>query len=145
MHGRTTSKMVSSWSLSRTIPVWDYSSHFFSKSNHFPGADQRFWPGLFSRGFNLHIVLTRTFLSCLLLLQYLDEDYRTNRVDDSLQLFTSICSNKILTNSHLILMLNKVCFFSKRISVNPQKWRSPPLLQTDVLRAKILAGIKVKK
>jgi len=55
--------------------------------------------------------------------QYLDEDYRTNRIDDSLQLFTSICSNKLLASSHLILMLNK----------------------TDVLRAKLSAGIKIKK
>ncbi|KZS98320.1 G-alpha-domain-containing protein [Sistotremastrum niveocremeum HHB9708] len=55
--------------------------------------------------------------------QYLEEDYRTNRIDDSLQLFTTICSNKLLRSCHLILLLNK----------------------TDVLRTKLAAGIKVKK
>lgn len=41
-------------------------------------------------------------------MQYLEEDPRTNRIDDSLQLFTAICSNKLLKNTHLVLMLNKV-------------------------------------
>jgi guanine nucleotide-binding protein subunit alpha len=39
--------------------------------------------------------------------QYLDEDPRTNRIDDSLQLFTTICSNELLKNLHLVLFLNK--------------------------------------
>ena len=39
--------------------------------------------------------------------QYLDEDPRTNRIDDSLQLFTSICSNRLLKNIHLVLFLSK--------------------------------------
>lgn len=30
-----------------------------------------------------------------------------NRIDDSLQLFTAICQNKLLAKSALILMLNK--------------------------------------
>ncbi|KAF8549772.1 G-alpha-domain-containing protein [Imleria badia] len=55
--------------------------------------------------------------------QYLEEDARTNRVDDSLQLFTAICSNKLLKNSHLVLLLNK----------------------TDLLKKKLEAGIKVRK
>ncbi|KAF8588004.1 G-protein alpha subunit [Ramaria rubella] len=55
--------------------------------------------------------------------QYLQEDPRTNRIDDSLQIFSQICSNKLLKKAHLILMLNK----------------------TDLLRQKIEAGIKVKK
>ncbi|KAG8214129.1 guanine nucleotide binding protein, alpha subunit [Butyriboletus roseoflavus] len=55
--------------------------------------------------------------------QYLEEDSRTNRVDDSLQLFTAICSNKLLKNSHLVLLLNK----------------------TDLLKKKLEAGIKVRK
>jgi len=55
--------------------------------------------------------------------QYLDEDPRTNRIDDSLQLFSQICTNKLLRKAHLILLLNK----------------------TDLLRQKIDAGIKVKK
>jgi hypothetical protein len=41
-------------------------------------------------------------------LQYLEEDPGTNRIHDSLQLFTSTCSNKLLKNSSMVLMLNKV-------------------------------------
>ncbi|KAI0699907.1 G-protein alpha subunit [Cerioporus squamosus] len=55
--------------------------------------------------------------------QYLEEDPRTNRIDDSLQLFTTICSNKLLGNAALVLMLNK----------------------TDLLRQKLEAGVKVRK
>ncbi|KAI0711965.1 G-protein alpha subunit [Cerioporus squamosus] len=55
--------------------------------------------------------------------QYLDEDPRTNRVDDSLQLFKQICSNPLLKRAHLVLFLNK----------------------TDLLRAKLAAGIRVNK
>ncbi|KAG8961992.1 hypothetical protein FRC03_004759 [Tulasnella sp. 419] len=55
--------------------------------------------------------------------QYLEEDGKTNRVDDSLQLFTLICSNPLLKNVHLVLFLNK----------------------TDVLKKKLAMGIKVKK
>lgn len=55
--------------------------------------------------------------------QYLEEDGRTNRIDDSLQLFTLICSNPLLKNVHLVLFLNK----------------------TDVLRRKLEQGVKVKK
>ncbi|TFK27504.1 guanine nucleotide-binding protein alpha-1 subunit [Coprinopsis marcescibilis] len=55
--------------------------------------------------------------------QYLEEDPRTNRIDDSLQLFTQICSNALLKNVHLVLFLNK----------------------TDLLRAKLDKGLRVKK
>jgi len=55
--------------------------------------------------------------------QYLEEDPRTNRIDDSLQLFTSTCSNKLLTNTSMVLMLNK----------------------TDLLKKKLQAGLMVKK
>ncbi|KAI0266676.1 G-protein alpha subunit [Gloeopeniophorella convolvens] len=55
--------------------------------------------------------------------QYLEEDPRTNRIDDSLQLFTLICSNKLLKNSSMVLMLNK----------------------TDLLKKKLQAGVMVKK
>ncbi|TFY75110.1 hypothetical protein EWM64_g8902, partial [Hericium alpestre] len=55
--------------------------------------------------------------------QYLEEDPRTNRIDDSLQLFTAICTNKLLKNSSLVLMLNK----------------------TDLLKKKLQAGLEVKK
>jgi hypothetical protein len=39
-------------------------------------------------------------------IQYLEEDPRTNRIDDSLQLFTQICSNALLKNVHLVLFLS---------------------------------------
>lgn len=55
--------------------------------------------------------------------QYLEEDPRTNRIDDSLQLFTQICSNALLKNVHLVLFLNK----------------------TDLLKAKLDTGLKVRK
>ncbi|KAG9220419.1 hypothetical protein CCMSSC00406_0003875 [Pleurotus cornucopiae] len=55
--------------------------------------------------------------------QYLDEDMKTNRIDDSLQLFTAICTNQLLKNTHLVLLLNKV----------------------DLLKKKLEAGLKVRK
>ncbi|KAF8972172.1 guanine nucleotide-binding protein [Flammula alnicola] len=55
--------------------------------------------------------------------QYLEEDPRTNRIDDSLQLFTQICSNALLKSVHLVLFLNK----------------------TDLLRSKLDRGLKVRK
>ncbi|KAH7097243.1 guanine nucleotide binding protein, alpha subunit [Auriculariales sp. MPI-PUGE-AT-0066] len=55
--------------------------------------------------------------------QYLEEDRRTNRIDDSLQIWTEICKNPALKDLHLVLFLNK----------------------TDVLRTKLEAGIKVNK
>lgn len=39
-------------------------------------------------------------------IQYLEEDPRTNRIDDSLQLFTQICSNQLLKRVHLVLFLS---------------------------------------
>ena len=44
-------------------------------------------------------------------------------MDDSLQLFTLICSSPLLKGCHLVLFLNK----------------------TDVLKKKLKAGVKVKK
>ncbi|KAI6108043.1 guanine nucleotide binding protein, alpha subunit [Pisolithus sp. B1] len=55
--------------------------------------------------------------------QYLEEDPRTNRIDDSLQLFTQICSNQLLKRVHLVLFLNK----------------------TDILRKKLELGLQVSK
>lgn len=55
--------------------------------------------------------------------QYLEEDPKVNRIDDSLQLFTSICANRIFKDVHLVLFLNK----------------------TDILREKLLNGVKIRK
>jgi len=48
--------------------------------------------------------------------QYLEEDPRTNRIDDSLQLFTSTCSNKLLKDASVVLMLNKTDLLKKKAS-----------------------------
>ncbi|THU78227.1 G-alpha-domain-containing protein [Dendrothele bispora CBS 962.96] len=61
--------------------------------------------------------------------QYLEEDPRTNRIDDSLQLFTAICSNQLLKKAHLVLMLNKVIV----------------ICNNYLLKQKLKAGIKVAK
>ncbi|KAJ7678734.1 guanine nucleotide binding protein, alpha subunit [Mycena rosella] len=53
--------------------------------------------------------------------QYLEDDPLTNRIHDSLQLLTSICTNKLLKNAQLVLLLNK----------------------TDILRKKLEAGVQV--
>ncbi|KAH6906539.1 guanine nucleotide binding protein, alpha subunit [Coprinopsis sp. MPI-PUGE-AT-0042] len=55
--------------------------------------------------------------------QYLEEDPKVNRIDDSLSLFTSICGNKIFKDVHLVLMLNK----------------------TDILKEKLAAGTVIKR
>ncbi|TFK44091.1 guanine nucleotide binding protein, alpha subunit [Crucibulum laeve] len=55
--------------------------------------------------------------------QYLEEDAKTNRIDDSLQLWTAICSNKLLQEAHLVLLLNKA----------------------DLLKKKLKAGIRIRK
>ncbi|KAF8653603.1 hypothetical protein AX16_003847 [Volvariella volvacea WC 439] len=55
--------------------------------------------------------------------QYLEEDPQTNRIDDSLQLFTQICANPLLKSVHLVLFLNK----------------------TDLLKAKLDSGLMVRK
>ncbi|KAI5119428.1 hypothetical protein M0805_009879 [Coniferiporia weirii] len=55
--------------------------------------------------------------------QYLEEDPKMNRINDSLQLFTMICSNELLKKVHLVLFLNK----------------------TDILKQKLAAGVSVKR
>ncbi|KAL5525745.1 hypothetical protein ACEPAG_7082 [Sanghuangporus baumii] len=55
--------------------------------------------------------------------QYLEEEPKMNRINDSLQLFTMICSNELLKKVHLVLFLNK----------------------TDVLKQKLAAGVHVKR
>jgi hypothetical protein len=55
--------------------------------------------------------------------QYLEEDHSVNRLKDSITLWTSICSSKLLARTQLILFLNKC----------------------DLLRRKLKRGIKVNK
>lgn len=47
--------------------------------------------------------------------QQLEEDTRTNRIEDSLQLFTNICSSQLLKKASLILLLNKVDLLQKKL------------------------------
>lgn len=81
------------------------------------------------------LVLTNT------LPQYLEEDPRTNRIDDSLQLFTQICSNALLKNVHLVLFLStpNIC--------DVECWLIQLfyLDKTDLLRSKLDIGLKVRK
>lgn len=79
------------------------SHRILSYCDHLSGTNQRIRPGV-----SLSVQLISTISESFLPFQYLEEDVRTNRLDDSLQLFTAICSNKLLKNSHLVLLLNKV-------------------------------------
>ncbi|KAG6828891.1 hypothetical protein H0H92_006397 [Tricholoma furcatifolium] len=73
--------------------------------------------------------------------QYLEEDPKTNRIDDSLQLFNAICSNKLLVKAHLVLLLNKagaIRYRSHRERGSPQKeagfWdQSPKIVSKHAL------------
>ena len=49
-------------------------------------------------------------------IQYLEEDPRVNRVDDSLSLFTAVCASKLLKGTSLVLLLNKVTQLPSRVS-----------------------------
>jgi len=55
--------------------------------------------------------------------QVLEEDTRTNRLDDSLQLWRAVVSNKLLTGVNFVLFLNKC----------------------DLLQAKLAAGVKINQ
>ncbi|CUA77046.1 Guanine nucleotide-binding protein alpha-4 subunit [Ustilago maydis 521] [Rhizoctonia solani] len=55
--------------------------------------------------------------------QMLAEDKRVNRIEDSIQLFKTVCGNKLLSNVNMVLFLNKC----------------------DLLKKKLAAGIKVSK
>ncbi|KIM43926.1 hypothetical protein M413DRAFT_17870 [Hebeloma cylindrosporum] len=63
------------------------------------------------------------FLAPLAFNQTLEEDSRVNRLEDSVQLWKDICSNKLLANANLILFFNK----------------------KDVLTATLASGVQVKK
>jgi len=63
------------------------------------------------------------FLAPLAFNQVLEEDFRVNRLEDSIYLWKEICSNPLLANSTLILFLNKM----------------------DILEANLNAGISVQK
>jgi guanine nucleotide-binding protein alpha-1 subunit len=39
--------------------------------------------------------------------QYLEEDPQVNRIEDSVQLFNQICSNRLLVKVHLVLFLSE--------------------------------------
>lgn len=58
--------------------------------------------------------------------QYLEEDPKTNRIDDSLQLWTQITSSPMLRDVHLVLFLNKVSSslttLGARACVNGFEW-----------------------
>ena len=75
-------------------------------------------------------------------IQYLEEDPRTNRIDDSLQLFTQICSNQLLKRVHLVLFLS----MSRRTHFhNVDLIDIPSIDKTDILRKKLEQGLSVSK
>ncbi|XP_062276020.1 guanine nucleotide-binding protein G(o) subunit alpha-like isoform X2 [Scomber scombrus] len=51
--------------------------------------------------------------------QVLHEDETTNRMHESLKLFDSICNNKWFKDTSIILFLNKMDLFEKKISKSP--------------------------
>jgi G-protein alpha subunit len=79
----------------------DRCSSLFSFCSHFPSSH-------FCFRSSESVTADGSTVLMSYLRQYLEEDPRTNRIHDSLQLFTSTCSNKLLKNSSMVLMLNKV-------------------------------------
>ncbi|CAA7264533.1 unnamed protein product [Cyclocybe aegerita] len=63
------------------------------------------------------------FLAPLAFNQNLEEDPKTNRLEDSLNLWKDICGNRLLSNANLILFFNK----------------------KDVLEATLAAGVQIRK
>ena len=51
--------------------------------------------------------------------QALHEDEKTNRMQESLKLFDSICNNKWFTDTSIILFLNKKDLFAEKIKRSP--------------------------
>ena len=49
----------------------------------------------------------------------LEEDYRVNRMNESMELFDSICNNRWLLNTCLILFLNKTDLLQQKIALTP--------------------------
>lgn len=69
---------------------------------------------------NINTILFLAPVSCFD--ERLEEDYRINRLEDSLLLWKSICSTRLLTKTQIILFLNKC----------------------DLLKEKLKKGVKVK-
>ncbi|TRY62764.1 hypothetical protein TCAL_11259 [Tigriopus californicus] len=51
--------------------------------------------------------------------QTLEEDPTTNRLKESIRLFESICNNRWFEETSMVLFLNKVDLFQKKIQTNP--------------------------
>ena len=49
----------------------------------------------------------------------LEEDEETNRMVESMQLFDSICNNKLFANKSIVLFLNKTDLFREKIQTSP--------------------------
>lgn len=57
--------------------------------------------------------------------QKLHEDDSVNRMNESIVLFDSICNSKWFTDTSIILFLNKIDLFEKKIATNPIKTYFP--------------------
>ena len=68
-----------------------------------------------------------------------------NRINDSLQLFTMICSNELLKKVHLVLFLSQYyysLFLYIKSLLTEFRFGSD---KTDVLKQKLAAGVHVKR
>lgn len=63
--------------------------------------------------------------------QVLFEDETTNRMQEALTLFDSICNSKWFLNTSIILFLNKIDIFKKKIHVSPLNNVFPDYLGND--------------
>ncbi|KAF9003249.1 guanine nucleotide binding protein, alpha subunit [Cyathus striatus] len=92
--------------ISRDWRIFDVGGH----------RSQAFWAPYFD---DMDAIIFLAPISCFD--QVLAEDPKVNRLEDSVMLWTNICSNQLLKNTNLILFLNK----------------------SDILRAKLASGIKL--
>ena len=75
------------------------------------------WPAYFD---DVHAIIFLAPINCFD--ERLAEDPRVNRLDDSMQLWKMVCSNKLLARTELVLFLNKC----------------------DLLERKLVAGVQVR-
>lgn len=76
--------------------------------------------------------------------QRLEEDPRVNRLEDSINLWTSICQSKLLAKTQLILFLNKCDLLRRKLKRGVRvkdflpSYGSRPNKVTDVVKCKYL-------
>lgn len=76
--------------------------------------------------------------------QWLDEDPRMNRLDDSMKLFETVCAHPVLKGVQLVLFLSTPSPLS-RARARPSRVLTPRADKADVLRRKLAKGVRVSK